>query len=202
MELMKTSLPALYTELLDQECDLDVGANHTDKLATVIFCAVSKCLGDIKSEREPVAFSFVDLVGETLACAVVKFNPNEDTNEAGNWQYIWSFDKADIPENARVISISDPMAHTYFISYAGSKYKMSFENPATNIINLSNYFFKTMKKYLEENQNTAEVVSVELEEIFSAKVQYDTDDNKFYLAIVPGGAAKELVKGDSKIEVK
>ena len=195
--LMESSIPELFSRGLDEEKDIVVGSNHTEKVVTVIFEAVSKCLHDVKSKDYPVAFAFEDLAGDTLACAIVSYHESEDKNEAGNWSYVWSFEKADIPEGSRVIKITDTQAQQYFITVAGSRFNMGFESPSY-IIELSNYFFKVLNRYLEDNVTKDTNVEVGIDGVFQARAGFE--NGEIVKSIEPAGELKTIVKGDAQIE--
>ena len=197
-KLMESKIPELFSRGLDEEKAIEVGATHTDKIATIIFEAVSKCLSDIKSKEFPVAFTFEDLVGETLACAVVKYIPNEDTTQPGNWSYVWSFDKDIIPEGAHVVKITDTMTHQYYIATAGTRFHMAFEG-ANFIVELSNYFFKILSKYLEDNASKDEQNGVELDGVFQARVAVENGEVVKSIELI--GETKAIIKSDADLEV-
>ena len=197
-KLMETSIPELFSRGLDEEKDLTIGSNHTDKIATVIFESVSNCLHDVKVKEYATAFLFEDLAGDLIACAVIQFHENQDKNEPGNWSYIWSFDREDIPDGSRTIKITDTQAQTYFASVAGSRYKMGFET-AASLVETANYFLKVVNRYLEDNVTKDKEVAIELDGVFEARAAYDNGD--LVKSIIPIGEIKAIAKGDGDIEV-
>ena len=66
-KFMETSIPEIYSRGLDDEKCLTVGSNHVDKVATVLFTAVSNCLKDLKSKEKPAVFKFTDLKDDIIA---------------------------------------------------------------------------------------------------------------------------------------
>lgn len=196
--LMESSIPELFSRGLDEEKDLTIGSNHTDKIATVIFEAVSRCLHDVKVKEYPTAFSFEDLSGDMIACAIIKYHENADKTQPGNWSYVWSFDKSDIPEGSRVIKITDTQAQTYFTSVAGSRFKMGFET-TQSLVETANYFLKTLSRYLEDNVSKDNEVEIELDGVFQARAKYE--NGEVVKSIEAIGDTKAIAKGDADIEV-
>lgn len=197
-KLMETSIPELFSRGLDEEKDLTIGSNHTDKIATVVFEAVSKCLHDVKVKEYATAFLFEDLSGDMIACAVVQYHENADKTQPGNWSYIWSFDRADIPDGSRTIKITDTQAQTYFASVAGTRFKMGFET-AAGLVESANYLLKVINRYLEDNVTKDKEVAIELDGVFEARAKFENGD--LVKSIEPIGEMKAIAKGDANIEV-
>ena len=197
-QLMETSIPEIFSRGLDDEKCMTIGSNHTDKIAVVLFTAVSECLKSLKSKEKPVVFKFVDLKGDLIALACVSYHANEDETKPGNWSYIWSFDDNDTPENALVVKITDSQTHPFFVSVAGNKYKMGFESESA-LVELMNYLIKTIKKYLIDNANDVNETAVELEGIFQARSVKENDEVLCSIEVV--GETKAIIKSDETIEV-
>ena len=195
-QLMETTIPMNFEKGLDEK-GLEVGAAHTDKIADILFTTVSNILKMTKSTDAPTVFKFEDM-GNTIAVAVVSYHENEDKNKPGNWSYIWSFDENDIPENARVTSISDPTVYTNFVGYAGSKYSMGFESHET-MIPVMNYLLQTINNYLISNSTTEAETAVELEGIFQAR-SITEPSGEVVCSIEVVGETKAIIKSDEDIE--
>ena len=199
-KFMETSIPEIYSRGLDDEKCLTVGSNHVDKVATVLFTAVSNCLKDLKSKEKPAVFKFTDLKDDIIAFAVVAYHENEDDKtKPGNWSYIWSFDKEDLPEDdATVVSIKDGLTHPYFVSVGGNRYNMGFKNDSV-LMELMTYLLQTIKKYLIDNATREDVTGVELDGVFQARST--VEDNEVVCAIEVIGETKAIIKSDEDIEV-
>lgn len=195
--LMESSIPELFSRGLDEEKDLTIGSNHTDKIATVVFEAVARCLHDVKVKEYATAFSFEDLAGDTIACAVVQYHESEDKSQPGNWSYVWAFDKSIVPAGARVIKITDTQAQTYFTSVAGSRYKMGFET-TQGLVETANYFLKTLSRYLEDNVTKDKPVEIMLDGVFQSRAAFE--NGEVVKSLEPIGEIKAIVKGDADIE--
>lgn len=195
--LMETKIPENYVHALYTEKELDLAEEHTDKVLSSIVNGVSECLGDIKSKEYPVAFVFEENNLEFIAGAVVEFHQNEESpDQPGNWTYIWTFDKEDIPENARKVNIDAKMA-TYFYGVANKKYTMGFKS-LEDLIILSNYIFRFISSWLDDNAKEGEENGVQLKDVIVARCAVENDE--IVKSIEPIGEVKVLIKGDAAIE--
>lgn len=194
-KLMETSIGEMWERCTDDESDIIVEAAQLPKVVETLFNAVSRCLGDMKLKEKPVAFVFAELNGVFNAGAVVKFH--DGGNDAGdNWSYVWTFDKADIPEDAKIITLNDIPAQQYFNSYSAEKFHFGIETPC--IANLYGKFTKVLSAWLEENANKDETVGVVLDGVFEARV--DVEGEEIIKSIEPSGEIKTLIKNDAAIE--
>jgi len=197
-KLMETSLPENYSRGLTDERGFTVAAMHADKIATLLFTGVSTCLKDAKSQEFPVAFAFEELNGDIIVAAIVQYYENEDAAQPGNWSYVWTFDKTDIPEGAKVIKMADQITHPIFIAIAGKKFGMGFENNAY-LVDLLTYFTKQLSKWLQDNAKEGEEVGIELDGIFQARAA--VEDGEVVKSIEVIGETNAIVKSDKNIEV-
>lgn len=194
--IMETKIPELYTRSLYTEREYDLADEHTDKVLYSIVNGVSECLGDIKSKEYPVAFVFEENNLDFIIGAVVEYHKNEDESLPGNWSYIWTFDKADIPENARIVNIDNNMS-AYFRGTADKKYGMGFKTLEA-LTELSRYLLRTISSWLDENAKEGEENGVQMEGtiIFRSTVE----DGVIIKSAEPVGEVKVLIKGDAAIE--
>ena len=197
MKLNETSLPNNYSKGLFEEKTYDLAPEHTDKIATIAFTAVSNILQAAKSKDHATAFTFETISGKVVACAIVQYFENEDPSNPGNWNLVWSFDENDIPDGANRINFKDPASHPYFRAIAGDKYGIRFKDPSA-IVTLHTYFFEQLRKWLDENADANKEVSIELETIFVARVAVENGEKVF--ALEPAGEMKVLIKDDAAIE--
>lgn len=195
---MSSSIPEVFSRGLSDDKGLVVGANHTDKIANVLFIATSELLKELKNKEFPAVFRFTDLNGDLIAAAIVKYNANTDAKQPGNWSYIWTFDAADITDGSRIMDNTDTKSYPYFVSTAGSKYHMGF-NQQSYISELSTYLLKTISKWLDDNANDKEETVIELEGVFQARC--GVEDGKVVKSIEVIGEVKAIIKDDAGIEV-
>lgn len=196
---METAIPDNFAKALAQEKQYELSASHADKIATILFVATSECLKNLKSKEKPAVFKFIDIRGELIAAAIVSYHANEDENQPGNWTYVWTFDPADIPDNATVVDITQSMTHNYFVSVAGSKYHMSFEGERA-IIELVNTMLIYISKWLQDNAKEGETIGVTLDGIFEARAE--VEDGEVVKALEVIGETKAIIKNDNDLAVK
>lgn len=197
MKLYDTSLPENYSRGLYDEHNFNLAANHTDKLADVVFSATATILNGVKSKDHPVAFRFEKSQNQFIAAAVAQYFPNEDSKKPGNWSLVFTFDEKDIPDGTVSYSITDPQIHSYFRAIAGDHWKFQFNSPEAIIV-LPTYFMSQLYKWLDENAKSGEEVSIECEGIFQARVAIEGGEKVF--ALEPDGEIKMLIKDDASIE--
>lgn len=195
--IMETKIPHLYSLGLYNELEYDLAEEHTDKVLHVIIDAVSNCLGDIKSKEHPVAFIFEENNLDFIAGAVVEYHPNEDESQPGNWSYIWTFNKEDIPENARKVKIDAEMS-SYFRGVGSKKYGMGFEDEAS-LVNTTRYLLRTISHWLDENAEEGKENGIQMEGV--VVMRCGIENGVIVKSIEPVGEVKVLIKGDAEIEV-
>lgn len=198
MNLMETNLPELYSRGLYDEKGWDLGAAQTDKMAEVFFEGVSTVLKDIKSKEYPVAFVFDEPNGEFSGAAVVRFIENEDKNMPGHWNYIWTFNKEDIPDNARQVRLKDIEFQVYFRTVAAKKFVMGFISPAS-MVDCGNYLIKQIKQWLADNVTEGDEVCLSQEGVFQARA--GVEDGEVVMSIEVLGETKAIIKDDAGNEV-
>ena len=194
-KLMETTIPEIYQRTLDDEANQIVDASQTSKIVDVLFTAVSNCLSAMKLKEKPIAFVFEELNGVFVAGAVVKFHDGGD--DAGdNWSYVWTFNNDDIPEDAKVIKMTDIPAHQYFNAVSGEKYHYVIKDFC--IVDMYTKFLKVLSHWLEENVSKDDTVSVIMDGVFEARV--DVDGEEVVKSLEPSGEIKTLIKNDAAIE--
>ena len=198
LNLMETSIPELYSRGLYDERGYDLGAAQTDKIASIMFIGVSEALRDIKSKDYPVAFLFEEKNGDLNAAAIVRFIPNETPDLPGHWNYVWAVNKNDIPENARIIRLSDNDFQVYFRTVAAQRFTIGFKDPVA-LTEVGNYLMKQINKWLSDNAKADDVIGVQLEGVFQARAE--VEDNEVIKTIEVIGETKAIIKSDADNEV-
>ena len=197
MKLFDTSLPQMYSKALFEEACFDLAPEHTDKIYDTLFTGVANLLGAVKSLEKPAVFEIKNLNGNVVAAAIVQYFKADDDTNPGNFSLVWTFDEADIPENAVIMNFDNTQTHPYFIATAGSKYGIKFKHSAA-LVNCLVYSVVELKRWLDENAKDGEVVSVEQDGVFQARVEVQNGVKIF--AIEPDGEIKNLIKDDAAIE--
>lgn len=196
MEFASTNLAHNVAHGLYNEKGYDVGETHVEKLYYTLFYGVAHVLKDNKSKEAPTTFTITELSGKPVAAATVEYFEGEGNNP-GNWSLVWTFNPDEIPENGVKFDLQNDLTHSYFRSIAGDKYGMRFRD-RTAVVALMTYIVEQLYKWLDENAKEGEVVEIELDNIFTAKVEV-VDGVKVF-AVDPSGEVKTIIKDDSAIE--
>ena len=198
--LMEDSkIPAIYSTGLYSEKGYDIAWEHTDKILDIVVTGVTECLSDIKSKDYPVVFMFKEGEKNFIAAAIIEYYENEDdATKPGNWNYTWTFNEEDVPENAMIKDPYDTKLTSYFRTYGLSKYSMEFDK-AEYLGDCSVYLFKVIKKWLEDNVNEGEENGVKIDGLIQFRVA--SENGEKIMAIEADGEIKQLIKDDAAIEV-
>lgn len=197
MEFSSTNLAHNISHGLFHEKGYNVAEAHIDKIFYFTMFGVASILKDIKSKDRPATFVITDIKANPIASATVEYFENEDKDKPGNWSLVWSFDPEDIPNNALQVNLHDENTHSYFRIIAGEKWGMKFYD-STAIVNLITYSIEQLYKWLDENAKEDQTVEIELDGVFTAKVQ--VEDGKKIFALDPAGEVKTIIKDDAAID--
>ena len=199
IKLMESQIPQNYASGIYNEKEYELGAEHTDKIADVLFTGVTDCLAEIKKKETPTAFVFEQNNKDFIAAAIVQYIPNEDdATKPGSWSYTWTWYQDDVPTNARLVRATDTEMSVYFRGTGMRKYGLQWED-VNAIHECTRYLILQIKKWLDTNAVEGEEVGVELDGIFQASVAVENGEKVF--SIVPDGEIKKLIKDDAAIEV-
>jgi len=196
MEFNSTNLAHNISSGLYNEKGYDVAETHIEKLYYTLFYGVAGVLKDNMSKEAPTSFLITEVTGKPIAAATVEYFDGEGDNP-GNWSLVWTFNPNEIPSNAIKIDLQNDLTHSYFREIAGNKYGMRFRDKSAIVV-LMTYITEQLYKWLDENAKEGEVVEIELDNIFTAKVEV-VDGVKVF-AIDPAGEVKTIIKDDSSIE--
>ena len=197
MKLFETKLPYAFSRALFTEVNYDFPEQHLEKLYDIIFSGTANLLAHSKSMDKPTAFIFENVASNFIAACVVQYFENEDNENPGNWNMIWTYNENDIPENTHRISIKDTMTHPYFRGVAGEKYGILFKDSECISVTIT-YALSQLKKWLDENAKEGEEVMIECDGIFQARVAVEGGEKVF--SIEPDGEIKNVIKDDAAIE--
>lgn len=197
--LMEDSkIPNIYSTGLYSEKGYDIAWEHTNKILDIIINGVTECLADIKSKDYPVVFMFKEGEKNFIAAAILEYYPNEDDpNRPGNWNYSWTFNEGDIPENAMIKTPYDNKLASYFRSVGMNKYGMEFEKVEW-LGDCTVYLLKVIKKWLDDNASENEENGVKIDGLVQFRVAVENGEK--VTSIEVDGEIKQLIKDDSAIE--
>ena len=132
-----TSLLGSLSEEMMYNYQWDIRPEFCPKVMECIFVATSEILTSAKLIDKPVAVVYRKANKELAAAAIVQFFPNQDDpTKPGNWSLVWTFDEADIPENASIIEGTDSNVLVYYKAIAGNKFNIEYD--ASDVINVLN----------------------------------------------------------------
>ena len=195
--LLDTKIPKIYQTGLYSEKSMDLSWEHAGKILDVLVTGVTEVLSSIKSKSYPVAFVFNEANDEFIAAAMVEYIEG-NKGEVGSWAYSWTFNKEDIPENARKVTPYDQEFIQFFRSTAFNKYSMLFDQPDFHAI-LFCYLLSVIKKYLLDNASETEEWGVKLDGVIQFRVAIENGEK--VLSAEADGEIKQLIKDDAAIEV-
>lgn len=174
-----------------------------DKVAAASFkammCGATAFLATVKSTKTPMALTVTDTENNFIVGAVVQYNesPEEVDETSGNWNYFWTFNKEDIPEDAVEYDIKSEKTHKIVMEaafqYASAKY-----NGSQGLIEMFTIAFNTLKDYLMEAAQEGDTYELVDPGVFTA--QSAVEDGEKVISIIPDGLIKKLIKDDSALE--
>lgn len=183
---MQTEAASIGWDLTLSECEL---------VTKTMFNGITDYLNIAKNKSTPVAVMVQDVKGEKIAFGCVKYDKSEDNESSdGSWEYFWSFDPKDIPENATVYIIDqEPVQRV--IAKRG-------HNMCQMVVGVLNYIsvlccvtFSIVHDTLDQ-QDVAEgdEYTIELPGFFEASVSVENGEKVF--SITPKEEMKVLIKAD------
>ena len=200
MKILESSLAENISKGLIEDKKYDLPPEFIPRLFTVAFFGTSHLLAKRRKENnsgKPIAFVIDDMYGKTVACAVLQLIEGADASLPDSWNLVWSFDSADIPENADVAHLTKDNCHPIFEVVGHKMCNMEFKT-GSHLVNLLTYIFEMLRKWLDENAKETEVVSIEQDGVFEARVAVENGEKVF--AIEPAGEVKIIIKDDTAIE--
>ena len=134
-----------------------------------------------------------------IAAAIVSYHENEEADKPGNWSYVWTFEKEDVPEeNVNIITCKDVGIYQQISGYGGTKWHMTFKDADVMGV-VFNYLLKTIKNYLISNATVEAETAIELEGIFQARSAIE-ENSEVVCSIEVVGETKAIIKSDEDIE--
>lgn len=177
----------------------DLTLTEVDMLTKITFNGITDYLSLSKNKDVPQVVLVQDIKGNNIAFGCVHYDRAEGDEEAdGSWEYFWSFNTEDIPENATVYTI-DNEAVLKVIAKRG-------HNMARLTLGVLNYLaiitviiINAVRDTLDQ-QNLAneESFTLDLPGFYEATVTVENGEKVF--SILPKEEMKVLIKDDQAIE--
>lgn len=156
---------------------------------------ITDFLALVKNKQTPTAVEVQDLKGNFVFAAVVSYRDAEGDDEAadGNWNYVFTFNKADVPEGALTYTLTNTQVFEVVSKRGFDLCRLTFTTPEL-YAELGIDIFNTIKDFLDQNAPTAEgeKFEVELEGYFEASVSVEAGEKWF--SVLPKGEMKHLLK--------
>lgn len=200
LNLKNTSIAEELKIKLRTEDRYDWDPNDTEPMYNMLFVAISRFLGLMKSkENGSVALVINDYKGNLLMAAIVRYTPNEENPAMpGNWNLSYTLKSEDLTDVAVKHYSEDIAFHHVLVDVALEMYNTGFESTML-IENLIKWCTGLLLDNLDKNARADEEVDIILQDMFTARVAVE-DDIKV-MSIEPGAKTKQLIKGDSAIAV-
>lgn len=194
MKFEETSIPQTLS-VLESGKNRDVAPNDVHFLVKTYIAGISDFLNLVKTTSHPCAVIVQDLKGNFIVGAVVSHNDAESEDEAlaGNWNYVFTYNKEDIPEDATQYQLSNQEVVDTISKRGFDLCRLTFTEPGF-CAELAIDTFDTIKNFLDQNAPAAEgeKFDVELDSYFNTSVSIENGEKVF--AITPAGEMKAIIK--------
>ena len=158
---------------------------------------ITDAVNILKNKSVPVAVMIQDLKGNKIIFACVEWVEADDSDEAatGNWTYFWSWDMADLPENATVYTIDQKQVLEIILNRGYNLCNMAVPS-LSNLAQLAVYMFNLLHDTLDQEavEEGHEWV-LDFEGYFEAAVQVEAGKKTY--SFTPKGEMKMLIKDDT-----
>lgn len=176
----------------------DMTPTEADSLAKITFNGITDYLALSKNKAVPQAVVIQDIKGNNICFACVQYVPSEDGDADGSWEYFWSYDLEDIPENATVYTIDNESVLKVIAKRGHNMCRMVVG--VLNYISIATVIIMNAVKDTLDQQNVTngEHFTIELPGYFEASVAVENGEKVF--SISPKAEMKVLIKDDSQTE--
>ena len=196
--LMETKVPEFFSKHLYSIQGYDLAAEHTDKILDTAVSGITACLHDLKSKDYPVCFKISKSDDSFIIAAIVEYFANEDdASKPGNWNYTWTFNKEDVPENAKIVTPYDMNLMNYFSACSRSKYGFLFSKPQY-MGDIFQTIFYIISQYLSDNASDSEENGVKMDGVIEFRCK--VEDGVTIKSAEVDGEIKQRIKDDAAIE--
>lgn len=176
----------------------DVTLTEADLLTKIAFNGITDYLALGKNKTIPQVVMVQDIKGNNICFGCVQYVPAEDDADEGSWEYFWSFDTTEIPDNAAVYPIDDESVLKVIARRGLNMARMT--TPTLNYIAIMTVMAMNAVHDTLDQQNVAngEQFTLDLPGFFEASVAVENGEKVF--SISPKEEMKVLIKDDSKTE--
>lgn len=193
-----TNIPSTADKILAQEKLILLPAAYIPMAAEIFLKAMAACLKEVKSKKRPAAFCVDDLNGNMIFAGVVSYEPGEGGDEdAGNWTYVYTFNKSDIPEGSHIVKLNDTLVFPFINNTAYADYKCNFDTESLAVNSITTVL-ETIYHWLGDNAIADDEVAIDiLGNLFKVSII----NGEIVRSAEPSDELRTAIKSDSSIEV-
>ena len=166
----------------------------------VAVAGITDAVNQFKSKEYPVVVLVQDLKGNKIifACSQYIKADDEDETAQGSWTYFWSYDMADIPEDAKIYTLDQDFVQQIIAKRGHDMVNMVMTN-LPFVAQLCVYMFNLIKDALDQKAvEDGSSLTFRLDGYFEASVEVNNGVKKF--SFMPMGEMKMLIKDDAASE--
>lgn len=178
----------------------DLTLTEIEWATKTFFAGITDFLAISKNKKVPVVLIIQDVKGNNVGFAGVKFDVAEDEDEdAGSWEYFWSFNMSDMPENATPYVIENDHVLKIIAKRGYNLCKLTVGG-ALNYLAIFTVMALNVIKDTLDQQDVAvgEEFTIDLPGYFEVSVAVENDEKVF--SIAPKEEMKVLIKEDHATE--
>lgn len=177
----------------------DLSLTEIDSITKIIFNGITDYLALGKNKTVPQVVLVQDIKGNNIAFGCVRYCESDSEEDGeGSWEYFWSFNTEDIPENATVYTIDNEAVLKVIARRGHNMCKMVVG--VLNYLSIATVLIMNAIHDTLDQQNVAngETFTLDLPGYFEASVSVENGEKVF--SITPKEEMKVLIKDDSLIE--
>lgn len=156
---------------------------------------LAECMASLKGDK-PKAVVVRTEGGTVVFGAYVEKNPAE---EGYGYSINYFFNDKDIPEDAEIIDINDPVPYGIISSVLREKYRCYIKriNDQKILERMAEIAITSLKEYMRSNYDVDK--TLEITNYFTVTAELD-DGNRLFLSFTPGPVLKQHVKDDESAQ--
>lgn len=178
----------------------DLTPTEVDMLVKITFNGITDFLSLSKNKSVPQVVLVQDIKGNNIAFGCVSYDKAEDSDDEadGSWEYFWSFNTDDIPENATVYTIDNESVQKIIAKRGHNMCRMVVG--VLNYLSIATVIILNAVRDTLDQQNVVngETFTIDLPGFYEASVTVENGEKVF--SILPKEEMKVLIKDDQSLE--
>lgn len=175
----------------------DLTPTEADMLTKISFNGITDYLALTKNKGIPQVVLVQDIKGNNIAFGCAQYAQAEDNEneEDGSWEYFWSFNTEDIPENAAIYTIDNEAVQKVIAKRGHNMCRMVVG--VLNYLSIITVIIMNAVHDTLDQQNVAngESFTLDLPGFYEASVAVENGEKVF--SIAPKEEMKVLIKDDT-----